>query len=216
MKIDQPNNPPSGAPEEPMQRLFSPESIAAMFDLTKGMLQSWRNTNVGPPYYKTSRSERATVRYTCEDVRAWQKKCLRVVPDNWQPTGTFPGENEPSSTDKVEWLPPKRVTIAIGVRAPTLTAWRKRIIGLPFTWIGGGGEHQVVYELRDIETFISRRQADPSVTPAIPKKAPGKDPRTLDQRAMISARIWKEMGHSDEEIRRRLGSRRAKLFWPQS
>jgi hypothetical protein len=215
MRINRSNVPTSKASEEPMQRFFSPKSIADLFGLIRGMLQSWRMTDVGPPYFKMSRSERARVRYKREDVREWQKKCLRVVPEVWQPNEECPHESMPTPDDKIEWLPPKQTAIAIGISIPTLTAWRRRSIGLPFIWIGGGGAHQVMYDRRDIEVFISRRQDDPSVTPVIVKKVQGKDPRTLEERAKMSAQIWKEMGHSDEEIRRRLGPRAVKMIWPQ-
>jgi hypothetical protein len=110
------------------------------------------------------------VRYRIKEVLEWQKSCLRVVPENWQPVGSLPGENMTPETDQIQWIPPGAAAIAIEISLPTMTAWRKRSIGVPFIWIGGGGVHQVMYDRHDIDVFIARRHADPSVLPVIEKK----------------------------------------------
>jgi hypothetical protein len=73
-----------------------------------------------------------------------------------------------------------------------------------------------MYDRRDVEVFISRRQADSSVIPVIPKSKSvyRKDPRTPEERARMNAQIWKIMGHSDEDIRRWVGRRFANLVLP--
>lgn len=205
--------------QEPYTSLTSvwlrPKSVADMLGLPIETLTNWRMTDVGPPYIKFSDSAQAHVRYSHEQVHEWQKRCQRVVPKGWQPVEVIAGDSVPSTTSVIEWMPPKRAAIALDIPIPTMTAWRKRAIGLPFVWIGGGGAHEVMYERRDIEAFIARRQADPSVVPIIEKKVYGKDPRTPEERARMNAEIWKGMGHSDDEIRRMLGPRFARLILPR-
>ena len=175
-----------------------------MLGLPVTTLQDWRATDVGPPYIRLNQSTSGQVRYRICDVQAWQKSRERVIPAGWQPTGTLPGESVPS--DRVEWMPPGQAAIAIGIRIPTLTAWSKRAVGLPFVSIGGRGQHKYVYDRSDVEAFISRRKADPSIVPVIETK-PRKDPRTPEERYRMLVEVLKGMGTSDEEIRRLLGHR---------
>jgi len=179
-------------------------------------LKFWRNTDVGPPYFKLSTTSQGKIRYPLDRVQERQKRCQRVIPDGWQSIGTFPGESVPTdATDRIQWMPPGHAAIAIEVQIPTMTAWRKRAGGLPFIWIGGGGTHQVMYDHRDVEAFLSSRQADPSIVPVIERTMPRKNPRTREERYRMLAEVWKGMGHSNDEIRQRLGRRFADLIWPK-
>ena len=216
MKTARPTKPNSAAPEGPLSVWLDPQSLADMLGLPIEVLANWRQTDVGPPYIKLTATAKGHVRYRRDRILKWQESCLRGVPENWQPIGAFLGEGAPSETGKVEWLPPGRDAIAIKIPIRTMTAWRSRTIGVPFIWIGGGGQHQVMYDRRDLEAFISRRQADPSVVPVIAKNVYRSDPRTKEERARMSAEAWKQIGHSDEEIRRRLGRRVANLVWPEA
>ena len=182
--------------------LLTPAQVSQSIGLGVHVLQNWRNTDIGPPYTKLTTGPQGRVRYRLEDVLEWQKECWRVVPDGWEPIGEFPGESAPIETDRIEWLPPGRAAIAIGIPIPTLTAWFRRAVGLPFIWIGGRGQHKFMYDRRDVEVFISRRKADPSIVPVIEKK-PRKDPRTREERYRMLAEVWKEKGHTEDEIRRR-------------
>jgi hypothetical protein len=204
----------SEAPEEPLSVWLKAQALADMLGFPVKVLENWRIAGVGPPYIKLSLSRKGRVRYRRDMVLEWQKSCLRIVPEGWQPIRTFPGESMPSAAGKIEWMRPKQAAIATGIAVPTLTAWRKRAIGLPFIWIGGG-LLKVVYDRHDVEVFISRRQTDPSVVPVIPRKVYPKASWTKEERARMNAEIWKGMGHSDEEIRCRLGPRFADLIWPK-
>jgi hypothetical protein len=199
---------------DPLSVWHSPKSLAEILGLPKEALQSWRITEVGPPYLKLSRSAKGRVRYCLEHVFEWQRKCQRVVPENWQPIGELPGESAPDPTYRPEWMPPGRAAIAIGIPIPTMTAWRRRTIGMPYVLIGGGGPFQIMYDRCDVDAFISRRQADPSIVPVIEKPKPRKNPMTIEERKRMMAPIWKKLGHSDDEIRRFLGRRWADLIWP--
>src|SRR5258708_1128402 len=55
------------------------------------------------------------------------------------------GESVATETDRIEWMPPGRAAIALGIPIPTLTAWYRRAVGLPFIWIGGRGQHKYMY-----------------------------------------------------------------------
>jgi hypothetical protein len=154
------------------------------------------------------------IRYVMNDVIDWQKRCQRVVPENWQPTGSLPGEPVPAATDRIQWLLIGQAAAAIGLAIPTLTAWRKPGFGVPFISIGGRGAHPFMYDRRDLDAFITRRKADPSVVPVIVKKVYGKDPRTPEERKRMMAEIWMGMGHTDDEIKRMLGPRFVELIWP--
>jgi hypothetical protein len=187
-----------------------------MLGLPIEVLGNWRQTGVGPPYIKLTATAKGHVRYRRDRILEWQKSCLRVVPKSWQPSGTLPGESAPSEIGKIEWLPPGRAAIAIEIPIRTMMAWRSRAIGIPFIWIGGGGQHQVMYDRRDLEIFNSRREVDLSVVPVMAKNVSRGDPRTKEERARMSAEIWQKIGHSDEEIRRMLGRRLAKLVWPEA
>jgi hypothetical protein len=183
----------------PINIWLKPQSIADMLGLSLEVLQSWRMTDAGPPYIKLSASNSGRVRYQRDRVLSWQRSVQRVVPDNWPSNES---DAEIDSDKPLEWFQPKKAAMALGIAIPTLTAWRRRHIGVPFIFIGGGGVHEFMYDRRDIEVFISRRRADPSLIPVITKKIYGKDPRMVDERTRMNAQIWKDMGHSDEEIRR--------------
>jgi hypothetical protein len=169
MKNARPKKPNFEASEVMPRVWMKPQSVADMLGLPIEILVNWRQTDVGPSYIKLTPSARGRVRYQSDTVLEWQRSCMRVVPEGWRPIGTFPGEGAPSETGKVEWLPPGRAAVTIKIPIATLTAWRRRAVGLPFVWIGGGGQHQVMYDRRDLEAFISRRQVDPSVVPVIAK-----------------------------------------------
>jgi hypothetical protein len=211
MKNARPKKPNFEASEVMPRVWMKPQSVADMLGLSIEILANWRQTDVGPSYIKLTPSARGRVRYQSDTVLEWQRSCMRVAPEGWHPIGTFPGESAVSETEKIEWLPPGRAAVAVEIPIPTMTAWRRRAVGIPFIWIGGGGQHQAMYDRRDVESFISRRQADPSVVPVIAKNVCRSDPRTKEERARMSAEIWQKIGHSDEEIRRMLGSRVAKL-----
>src|SRR5579862_6463466 len=111
---------------------LKPASLADMLGVPIEALNSWRMTDVGPPYVKLTPSAQGPVRYRRDTVLEWQKRCLRVVPESWQPIGALPGESASSETGKIEWLPPGRAAVVVEIPIPTLTAWRKRAVGLPF------------------------------------------------------------------------------------
>ena len=216
MKNARPKKPNLEASEVMPRVWMKPQSVADMLGLPIEILVNWRQTDVGPSYIKLTPSARGRVRYQSDTVLEWQRSCMRVVPEGWRPIGTFPGEGGPSETGKVEWLPPGRAAVTIKIPIATLTAWRRRAVGLPFVWIGGGGQHKVMYDRCDLEIFNSRREVDPSVVPAMAKNVSRGDPRTKEERARMSAEIWQKIGHSDEEIGRMLGRRLAKLVWPEA
>jgi hypothetical protein len=125
---------------------MDPQSLADLLGLPIEVLANWRMTDVGPSYVKLTPSAKGQVRYRRDTILEWQKSCLRVVPESWQLIGAFPCESAPSEPGKVEWLPPGRAAIAVEIPIATLTAWRRRTVGIPFVWIGGGGQHQVMYD----------------------------------------------------------------------
>jgi hypothetical protein len=172
--------------------LLTTKQVSQSTGIAIDTLQNWRSTGVGPPYVKLGQSSRGHVRYRIEDVVAWQQACERVIPAGWQPIG----EGVPGATERIQWLPPGQTAAALGIPIPTLIAWYRRAVGLPFVWIGGRGQHQFIYDLRDVEAFISRRKVDPSVVPVIAKRKPGKDPRTREERKQMLAEVLKSLGFS--------------------
>jgi hypothetical protein len=71
-----------------------------------------------------------------------------------------------------------------------------------------------MYDRCAVEIFIAKRYADPSIVPVI-SKGHAADTRTPEERKRerawrkadrnrLHALVWKYMGYSDEEIRRRL------------
>jgi len=181
------------------------ESCSRWFWAPWDVLSDWRGAAVGPPYYKLHNLAYGPVRYRLAEVLEWQKKCPRVTPPDWLPVGEFAGESAPAPSDNEEWLRPKQAAIALGIKVPTLTAWQKRKVGMPFIWIGRSVV-PIMYDRRDIEVFISRRDADPSVVPVLTNR--NGRPVPIVQRDRIMTGIWKEMGHSDDQIRRWLGPKR--------
>jgi len=72
-------------------------------------------------------------------------------------------------------------------------------MGLPFVWIGGGAIHQVMYDRRDADAFIAKREADPSIGPVIPKGYV-RDTRASEQRKADRARRKVERDLSNARI----------------
>lgn len=175
--------------------LLTPKQVSRRIGLGVHVLQDWRNTDVGPPYTKLTTGPQGRVRYQLEDVLEWQRGCQRIVPENWQPVGALPGESVAAETDRIEWMPPGRAATAIGIAIPTLTAWRRRAIGLPYVLIGGRGQHEAMYDRRDIDAFISRRQADPSTVPVIAKRVDTRiRAERKQQRQALHAEARKSLG----------------------
>jgi hypothetical protein len=194
------------------EQLLKPEDVAAILGLSLAHLESWRITDVGPPYIKMSSSRAGHVRYRRSEILAWQRRVKRVVPVDWPGAQLLTDANP---EEPFEWLTPKPTAIALGIAIPTLTAWKKRCFGIPFIWIGGGGIREVMYDRRDVEFLAARVRTDPSLMPVVPKPPSPTAGLTPEQRKARSAQnkkerdrlhamVWKEMGNTDEEIARRL------------
>lgn len=203
--------PPPAPPPKPGEVWISSEVVAAILRVPRPVLSGWHLTNDQIPHRKIG--ER-TFLYKRAEVLEWQRSQERKFPIDWAPVAASPGKSESHESEAIEWMFPVQAAEAIGISRTTLGMWMRRRLGLPFTLIEGGGSHEVMFERRDVEEFIRRRDADPSVVPVISKgpivpKVP--DTRTREQRRAARARtfaanklvaeqVWREIEHSEDEI----------------
>lgn len=128
--------------------------------------RNWHATEAGPPCLEISKR---ALRYRREEVSEWRRTRQRIEPEEWQIAGVATSETAIDATEFKGWLLPKQAAAATGIPVSILHSWIRRRLELPFIWIGGGGSHQVMFDRRDVEEFIRRRDDDPPVIAVIPK-----------------------------------------------